>query len=114
MPSEVFTCLGGFKNFYPLVDNVIKSNLSSLCLIKPSQILQWVFIILNTLLHSEPTHIASFVKSRNLMMILKLILLNLGVKNMISVDLITQVKNIIKKNVLSRIRFVKVNDCHFT
>lgn len=76
--------------------------------------LSWVFVILNTLLHSEPAHIANIVKNRNLLMTLKLILLNLGVKNMISVQLITQVKNIIKKNVLSRIRFVKVNDCHFT
>jgi hypothetical protein len=30
MPSEVFKCLGGFKNLYPLVDNILNSNLSQL------------------------------------------------------------------------------------
>ena len=57
-PAEVFTLLGGFKNLYPLVDNVIKSNLGQLGQLNPGQILAWVFVILNTLLHTDPAHIA--------------------------------------------------------
>ena len=56
-PAEIFTCLGGLKNLYPLVDNVIKSNLVSLNQTKPGLILTWFFIILNTLLHTDPAHI---------------------------------------------------------
>lgn len=84
--------------------------------IKPGQILSWVFVVLNTLLHANPDHIDTLVQKRNLMMTLKLIMLNLGTKKMISVELLNQVKNIIKKNVLSRFRFVKVSNgpMHFT
>jgi hypothetical protein len=109
MPAEVFMCLGGFKNLYPLVDNILNSNLSQLCQLKPGLVLSWVFEILNTLLHTEPAHIHSLVKSKNLLMTLKMILLELGSKQMISVTLIAHVRNIIKKNVLARFRFVQVN-----
>jgi hypothetical protein len=57
MPAEVFMCLGGFKNLYPLVDNILNSNLSQLSQLKPGLVLSWVFEILNTLLHTEPAHI---------------------------------------------------------
>ena len=109
MPAEVFMCLGGFKNLYPLVDNVLNSNLSQLDPLKPGLILSWVFEILNTLLHTEPAHICSLVKTKNLLMTLKMMLLELGAKQMLSVDLVTHVRNIIKKNVLARFRFVEVN-----
>lgn len=109
-PAEIFTCLGGLKNLYPLVDNVIKSNLVSLNQTKPGLILTWFFIILNTLLHTDPAHIQTMFKSRNLLMTLKHILLTLGHKQMLTVDLINSVKNVIKKNVLARLRFVKVVD----
>jgi hypothetical protein len=116
IPAEIFTCLGGFKNIYPLVDNVVKSNLADLGQLKPGLIMSWVFILLNTMLHTDPAHIQTMVKSRNLMMTLKHILLTLGRKQLLTVDLINQVKNVIKKNVLSRYRFIKVADAqqHFT
>jgi hypothetical protein len=41
-------------------------------------------------------------------MTLKMILLELGSKQMISVTLIAHARNIIKKNVLARFRFVQV------
>jgi hypothetical protein len=41
-------------------------------------------------------------------MTLKMILLELGSRNMISAALIAHVRNIIKKNVLARFRFVEV------
>lgn len=45
-----------------------------------------------------------------MLMTLKHIMLELGRKQMLTVDLVNQVKNIIKRNVLARFRFVKVQD----
>ena len=109
IPSEVFVSIGGFKNMYPLVENVIKSNLYRLNCCKPGEILKWVFIILNSLLHSEPAHVNFNFRSRNLLMTLKFILLKVGMQQMITSELLTEVKNIIKKNVLARFRFIEVN-----
>lgn len=50
--------------------------------------MSWFFIILNTMLHANPEHICTMVEKRNLMMTLRLILLKLGTKQMISVELL--------------------------
>ena len=80
MFSDVFVNLGGFKNLYPLVESVIESNLIKLDKLKPGKILSWVFVLLNSLMHAEPTHINKIFKTRNLLMILKFILLRIGMK----------------------------------
>jgi hypothetical protein len=109
IPSEVFVSIGGFKNMYPLVQNVIKSNLYKLNCCKPGEILKWLFIILGSLLHSEPAHISNLFKSRNLLMMLKFVLLKVGQQQMITSELLNEVKNIIKKNVLARFRYININ-----
>jgi hypothetical protein len=51
-PSKIFVSFGGYRNIFPLVDKVAKSNLRDLSVnrTKPGQILKWVFRILNTML----------------------------------------------------------------
>jgi hypothetical protein len=78
VPSEVFVSLGGFKNMYPLVQNVIKSNLYQINCCKPGEILKWLFIILGTLMHTEPAHINNLFASRNLLITLKFVLLKVA------------------------------------
>ena len=56
--AEVFEGLGGFKNMYPLVHYIGKSNLrETYGATKPWQLLSKMFEILESLLMERPEHI---------------------------------------------------------
>ena len=60
--AEVFEGLGGFKNMYPLVHYIGKSNLKeSYGATKPGQLLSKIFEILESLLLERPEHIQAMM-----------------------------------------------------
>jgi len=107
-PSEVFVGLGGFKLIYPLVERVVKSNLVTLGRSKPAAILSMVFLLLRTLAHCEPQHIKSLFRKRNLIPLLRFCLLRIGKHGMMTQELLIEVKNVLRKNVLATVRFIPV------
>lgn len=104
-PSEVLVGLGGFKQMYPLVESIVKSNLtSSMGVNAPGLLLKWVFIILNTYLECEPAHIKDLFETKNLIQVLRYVLLRIGKYKMISQDLLAEVTNVVRKAILVRQR----------
>jgi hypothetical protein len=61
------------------------------------------------LLHSEPAHINNLFRQRNLLTMLKFVLLKVGQQQMITSELLNEVKNIVKKNVLARFRYIDIH-----
>lgn len=56
--AEVFEGLGGFKNMYPLMHFIMKSNMKEdLGVNKPGQLLSKIFEILESLVLERPQHI---------------------------------------------------------
>ena len=57
LPCEVFESIGGFKNLYPVIYKICKSNLNDLGRDKSARLLSLVFKVLETLMHGYPDHI---------------------------------------------------------
>ena len=95
---------------YPLIDKVIKSNLLEIGRGKPAVILSQVFRILSSLLDQEPTHIEVHFRKRNLINLLRYCILRLGKYQMITQELLIDIKNIVKKNILSQVAFTGQNE----
>ena len=95
---------------YPLIDKVIKSNLLEISRGKPAVILSQVFRILSSLLDQEPTHIEVHFRKRNLINLLRYCILRLGKYQMITQELLIDIKNIVKKNILSQVAFTGQNE----
>lgn len=95
---------------YPLIEKVIKSNLAELGRGKPAVILSQIFRILGSLLDQEPTHIEVQMRKRNLISLLRYSILRTGKYQMVTQELLVDVKNIVKKNILSQVSFSTKTD----
>ena len=92
---------------YPVVDYITKSNLFEVGRTKPGQLLSLLFVILNSFLHEEPTHLINLVKKRNLFDLLKYCLYKIQKNSMMSLELIQEMKNIVKKNIVVQVYYAK-------
>lgn len=104
--SDVFVAIGGFKNLYPLVGKVVKSNLLELGRGKPGHIFSLFFKILGSFLNQEPEHMMNLMDNRNLIGLLRYCMLKIGKYQMVTQELLSDVKNIIKQSTLSQVTFV--------
>lgn len=115
--SEVFVGIGGFKNVYPLVDKIVKSNLNELSRSKCGHLLANIFKLLASFLNQEPSHMETLMVHRNLIPLLKYCLLKIGKYHMITQDLLAEVKNIVRLSIVSQVSFyqdIKLTFGHFS
>jgi len=77
--SEVFVGMGGFKNMYPLIGKILKSNIIELGRGKPGHLFCLIFRILNSFINLEPAHIENLMRKRNLIGLLKYSIFKIGI-----------------------------------
>lgn len=65
------------------------------------------FVILNSLIHEEPVHIKNLVKKRNLFDLIKYCLYKINKQGMLSLELIQELKNVVKKNIIAQSYYAK-------
>jgi hypothetical protein len=100
-PSEVFVGIGGFKNMYPLIGKLVKSNLLSLDKQKPGHIFSLIFKLLSTFINLEPQHMEDLMLKRNLIDFLQYFIIKIGQNQMITSELLSELKSVVKSNLLA-------------
>ena len=66
-----------------------------------------ILVILNSFLHEEPVHIKNLVKKRNLFDLIKYCLYKINKEGMLSWELIQELKNVVKKNIIAQSYYAK-------
>ena len=66
-----------------------------------------MLVILNSFLHEEPIHLKNLVKKRNLFDLIKYCLYKINKHNMITQELIQELKNVVKKNIIAQSYYAK-------
>ena len=106
--ADVFEGLGGFKNVYPLVHFITKSNLKEdYGAGKPAQLLGKTVEILESLLQERPGHIQSLMNQRNLFGLLRYALKTVGSEGLITKDVLKNLTNCVTNNILVQYQYKK-------
>ena len=101
--AVVFEGLGGFKNIYPLVHLISKSNLrEDFGPKKPGQLLSKTFEILESFLAELPGHIQNLMNQRNLFGLLRHCLNKIGHEDLITKDVLRRLCSIVTNNVITQ------------
>jgi hypothetical protein len=105
---EVFEGLGGWKNMYPLVHKIIKSNLKEdFGAAKAGKLLSKVFQILESLLLERPEHIQTIMNQRNLFGLLRHCLNEIGKEGLITKDVLVRLTRVVTNNIMAQCVYKK-------
>lgn len=100
---EVFEGLGGFKNMYPLIVNIAKSNLKDdFGAARCGFLLGKIFQVLETLLLERPEHIQTLMNQRNFFGLLRHCLTILGKEGLLSSKVLDRLTSVVTNNILAQ------------